>query len=61
MELNLSLDSLNKCYYDGDLIQGQILIINKSKSDLKYKLSIKVVGYYLFNNVKENPPKKKAV
>ena len=61
MELNLSLNSLNKCYFAGDLIQGQILIINKSKSDLKYKLSIKVVGYYLFNNIKENPPKKKAV
>ena len=61
MELNLSLESLNKCYYAGDLIQGTILIINKSKADMKYKLSVKVVGYYSFNNIKENPPRKKAV
>ena len=59
MELNLSLDSLNKCYFAGDLIQGQILVINKSKNDIRYKLLIKVIGYYLFNNIKETPPKKK--
>jgi len=28
---------------------------------MKYKLLVKVIGYYLFNNIKENPPKKKAV
>ena len=60
MEVSLSLDSLNKVYYAGDFIQGSVLIINKSKSTLKFDLIIKVVGYYTFRNTKENPPKLKA-
>ena len=61
MEVSLSLDSLNKVYYAGDFIQGSVLIINKSKSTLKFDLIIKVVGYYTFRNTKENPPKLKAL
>ena len=61
MELNISLDSLNKVYYAGDYIQGSVLVINKSKTSLKFDLAIKVVGYYSFHNTKENPPKQKAV
>ena len=61
MEVSLSLDSLNKVYYAGDFIQGSVLIINKSKSTLKFDLIIKVVGYYTFRNTKENPPKMRAL
>jgi len=61
MEVSLSLDSLNKIYYAGDFIQGSVLIINKSKSTIKYDLFIKVTGYYTFRNTKENPPKMKGV
>lgn len=61
MEVNLSLDSLNKIYYAGDFIQGSVLIINKTKTTMKYDLLIKVVGYYTFRNSKENPPKVKGV
>jgi len=61
MDITLSLDSLNKTYYAGDFITGSILIINKSKFDLKYQLLVKVIGYYTFYNTKENPPKKKAI
>ena len=61
MELSLSLDSLNRTYHAGDFITGSILIINKSKFDLKFQLLVKVIGYYTFYNTKENPPKKKAV
>lgn len=60
MELSLSLDSLNKVYYAGDVIQGSVLVINKSKSTVKYDLIIKVTGYYTFRNTKENPPKIKG-
>ena len=61
MELNISLDSLNKVYYAGDYIQGSVLVINKSKTSLKFDLAIKVIGYYSFHNTKLNPPKQKAV
>lgn len=61
MELSLSLDNLNKIYYAGDGIQGSVLIINKSKFDLKYQLSTRVIGYYTFYNTKENPPKRKSI
>ena len=61
MDVTLSLDSLNKLYYAGDSIQGSVLIINKSKTTVKFDLIIKVVGYYTFRNTKENPPKLKAV
>ena len=61
MELSLSLDSLNKTYHAGDFITGSILIINKSKFDLKFQLLVKVIGFYTFYNSKENPPKKKAL
>jgi hypothetical protein len=61
MEVNLSLDSLNKIYYAGDFIQGSVLIINKTKTTMKYDLLIKVAGYYTFRNGKENPPKVKSV
>ena len=61
MEVSLSLDNLNKVYYAGDFIQGSVLIINKSKSTLKFDLIIKAVGYYTFRNTKENPPKLKAL
>ena len=60
MELTLSLDSLNKIYYAGDFIQGSVLIINKTKSTMKYDLNLKVNGYYTFKNIKETPPKPKA-
>ena len=61
MELTLSLDSLNKIYYAGDFIQGSVLIINKSKSTMKYDLNVKVNGFYTFKNIKENPPKPKGL
>ena len=61
MELTLSLDSLNKLYYAGEYVQGNVLAINKSKFDLQFKLQVKIVGYYSLYNTKENPPKKKAV
>ena len=61
MDISLSLDSLNKVYYAGDYIQGSILVINKSKSTLKYDLLVKVVGYYTFRKSGENPPKLKAL
>ena len=61
MEVSLSLDSLNKIYYAGDFIQGSVLIINKTKSTMKYDLLVKVLGYYTFRNEKENPPKVKGV
>ena len=61
MDLSLSLDSLNKTYYAGDFITGTVLVINKTKSDLKYQLVIKAIGYYTFYNTKENPPKKKPI
>ena len=60
MELTLSLDSLNKLYYAGEHIQGNVLSINKSKFDLKYKLLIRVMGYYSFYNTRETPVKKKT-
>ena len=59
MELNLSLDSLNKYYTAGDLIQGSILVINKSRTDLRYELYTKVTGFYTFSSRKENPPREK--
>ena len=61
MDVTLSLDSLNKVYYAGDFIQGSVLIINKSKSTMKFDLLVKVVGYYTLRNTKENPPKMKGV
>ena len=61
MDISLSLDSLNKVYYAGDYIQGSILVINKSKSTLKYDLLVKVVGYYTFRKSGVNPPKLKAL
>jgi len=61
MDVTLSLDSLNKVYYAGDYIQGSVLIINKSKSTMKFDLLVKVVGYYTLRNTKENPPKMKGV
>ena len=61
MELSISLESLNRIYYAGDFIQGNVLVINKTKFDQKYQLIVKVIGYYTFYNTKENPPKKKAV
>lgn len=61
MELSLGLGSLNKVYYAGDLIQGSVLVINKSKFDIRYQLSVKVLGYYTFYNTKENPPKRKIL
>ena len=61
MEVSLILDSLNKIYYAGDFIQGSVLIINKTKSTMKYDLLVKVLGYYTFRNEKENPPKVKGV
>ena len=61
MDLTLSLDSLNKLYYAGDIIQGSVLVINKSKSTMKYNLSITVVGNYTFRNTKEIPPKSKVL
>ena len=57
MDISLSLDSLNKVYYAGDYIQGSVLIINKSKTTMKFDLFIKVSGFYTFRNTKENPPK----
>ena len=57
MDITLSLDSLNKVYYAGDYIQGSVLIINKSKTTMKFDLYIKVSGFYTFRNTKENPPK----
>ena len=60
MELTLSLDSLNKLYYAGEYVQGNVLAINKSKFDLQFKLQVKIVGYYSLYNTKENPPKKKG-
>lgn len=57
MDVTLSLDSINKVYYAGDFIQGSVLIINKTKSTMKFDLFIKVQGYYTFRNTKENPPK----
>lgn len=61
MELTLSLDSINKIYYAGDFIQGSVLIINKTKSTMKYDLNLKVNGFYTFKNLKETPPKPKGV
>ena len=61
MELSMSLDSLNKAYTAGDFITGVILSINKSKTNLKYQLLVKVIGYYTFSTLKENPPRKKSV
>ena len=61
MDVTLSLDSLNKVYYAGDFIQGSVLIINKSKSTMKFDLLVKVAGYYTLRNTKENPPKMKGV
>ena len=61
MELTLSLDGLNKIYYAGDFIQGSVLIINKSKSTIKYDLNIKVNGFFTLKNIKENPPKAKGI
>ena len=61
MDISLSLDSLNKVYYAGDYIQGSVLVINKSKSTLKYDLLVKVVGYYTFRKSGENPPKLQAL
>ena len=52
MELTLSLDSLNKIYYAGDFIQGSVLIINKTKSTMKFDLNLKVNGFYTFKNLK---------
>ena len=46
MEVSLSLESTNKIYYAGDYIQGSVLIINKTKSTMKYNLVITVVGNY---------------
>ena len=57
----MSLDSLNKAYTAGDFITGVILSINKSKTNLKYQLLVKVIGYYTFSTIKENPPRKKSV
>ena len=61
MDISLSLDSLNKIYYAGDFIQGSVLIINKTKSTMKFDLFITVQGFYTFRNTKENPPKMKGV
>ena len=61
MDVSLSLDSLNKIYYAGDYIQGSVLIINKSKSTMKFDLQIKVEGFYTFRNSKESPPKLKSL
>ena len=61
MDVTLSLDKFNKLYYAGDNIQGSVLIINKSKTTVKFDLIIKVTGYYTLRNSKENPPKLKAL
>ena len=60
MEVNLSLDSLNKKYYSGDFIQDSVLIINKTKTAMKYDLLIKIVGYYTFRNSKKIPKSKRC-
>ena len=57
MDISLSLDSLNKVYYAGDYIQGSVLIINKTRTTMKFDLFIKVSGFYTFRNTKESPPK----
>lgn len=61
MEVSLSLESTNKIYYAGDYIQGSVLIINKTKSTMKYNLVITVVGNYTFRKTRENPPKTKTL
>ena len=61
MELTLSLENMNRIYYAGDIIQGSVLVINKSKQTIKYDLVVKVVGYFTFKNTKINPPRSKPV
>ena len=60
MEVNLSLESTNKIYYAGDNILGSVLIINKSKSTMKFNLVLTVIGRYTFRKSRENPPKVKT-